>query len=410
MSYRQKLVLLLIVISILGLVSLSANVYLLSEDRLVTLSFSMLCAYTFAYLAVSFYRKQTEPLEQLLVYVQTKQEGQTNISLNLDDNSSAFAELSKQLHKTDLSSPSLSKIQQNDLVFESVFKHWPMPVIAFDENKCVTFFNHAFFQKLNFPLLIGCSAQECGFEIENGQFQHSNFNQNWQTQNINIGQQTLFLAHNISDKLQASKQQSQVDLIRVLSHELNNSLTPMASMTDTLLQADSLPEELTREVLTRIRARSESLLKFVKAYAELSQLPQAKPIRTNLLELAGDVASEQGVELNYRGEHWVDIDPILFERVLINVFKNAKEASGHIPKPAIEMQVYFKSSDAKITITDNGSGFMNLENALTPFYTTKAKGRGLGLALCKDIVERHNGKLTAMNSTQGACIEITLPL
>ncbi len=266
MSYRQKLVLLLIVISILGLVSLSANVYLLSEDMLVTLSFAMLCAYTFAYLAVSFYRKQTESLEQLLVYVQTQQEGQTNISLNLDDNSSPFAELTKQLHETDFSSSSLSKTQQNDLVFESVFKHWPMPMIAFDKNKCVTFFNHAFFKKLNFPLLIGCSAQECGFEIENGQFQHSNFDQNWQTQNINIGQQTLFLAHNISDKLQASKQQSQVDLIRVLSHELNNSLTPMASMTDTLLQADSLSEELTREVLTRIRARSESLLKFVKAY------------------------------------------------------------------------------------------------------------------------------------------------
>ncbi|MCL1077012.1 hypothetical protein D5R81_02400 [Parashewanella spongiae] len=408
MNYHRKLIALLTVIATLGLLSLSGNVYLVSEDILITLSFGIFFLYVLAYLSVSFYRKQTEPLEQLLVYVKTRQEGQTNISLNLDGNRSLLNELSKLLHKTDFSSPSLSESQQNDFVIESVFKHWPMPVITFDGKQRITFFNHSLFKELKVPLLIGAAAQECGFKIENSRFTHSGFDQNWQTHNISIGQQTLFLAHNIRGELQSTKQQSQIDLIRVLSHELNNSLTPMASMADTLLQTESMPEELTREVLIRIRARSESLLKFVKAYAELSQLPEPRPTRTNLYKLANEVAQDQGIKFRYSGEHYLEIDPVLFERVLINIFKNSKEAGKEVLTTSVDMQVYYKGSDAKIIIKDNGSGFMNLGNALTPFYTTKTTGRGLGLALCKDIVERHNGKLHVMNTENGACIKMSL--
>ena len=265
------------------------------------------------------------------------------------------------------------------------------------------------YAQLKTPLLRGMTFTECGFSLDNNQCSHAKLNQDWQIQRIALSdaKQTLITASYIGHQLQDAKRQSQADLIRILSHELNNSLTPMASMTDTLMAADELDEIQTRQVLTRIKSRSESLLLFIKAYAELSRLPSAKPQTFDLKALAILNAKEQSVQLNFAGSPSFFADKLLIEQLLINVFKNSYEACAE--QACITLRCFAQSDMQILQLTDNGPGFANIDNALQPLYTTKKQGNGLGLALCNDIVQKHNGQLQLANTADGAQITIKLP-
>lgn len=194
-------------------------------------------------------------------------------------------------------------------------------------------------------------------------------------------------------------------VIRVISHEVNNSLAPVSSLVHSARKivhgADPAPR-LAR-VFDTIEERTRHLATFLEGYAHLARLPQPRPRRVDwepflrqLSELHPDLAVPSPPE-----EHGY-FDPVQVEQVLINLLKNARETRS--PPQRIELLVKVDpSGGTELRVRDRGPGFSEeaLKNAFLPLYTTKERGSGMGLALCREIVEAHGGSIGLGNAPDG---------
>jgi two-component system nitrogen regulation sensor histidine kinase NtrY len=197
----------------------------------------------------------------------------------------------------------------------------------------------------------------------------------------------------------------------VLGHELRNSLTPMSSMADTLLCSEVLNEAQTRKVLSRIQQRSDRLMTFIEQYSQLSQLPPAQPkwFDFSAILVEAKAMVDETCQVYFQGNNQCYGDVNQLAQVLINILKNAQEASTE-SKCLVNITIYSVKNEQVIEITDNGPGFANLDNVLTPFYTTKTNGSGIGLSLCAQITRNHQGQVSVSNiSDGGARISMTWP-
>ena len=294
-----------------------------------------------------------------------------------------------------------------------ILDSWPIPVCLFDENHQLSYRNLAMKEKMQQPMLIGAKADELGFTFKDEVLTHNIFNQQWQCQSIcYLYQQKqchIFSALDISAPLHQQQSVTQKNIIRVLSHELRNSLTPMASMADTLLSnqntelgdnQSAFDDQQVRLVLSRIKQRSERLLSFIEQYSQLSQLPKPKSIWFDINELIDEaiamMTDKCSVTLQGNAQCFGDMQQVA--QILINLFKNAHEACEEsISK--LKVKVYQQQDMQVIEVIDNGPGFANLDNVLTPFYTTKTHGSGIGLSLCAEISRNHGGELSVANTT-----------
>jgi signal transduction histidine kinase len=202
-------------------------------------------------------------------------------------------------------------------------------------------------------------------------------------------------------------------LIRVLSHELNNSLAPITSLVHSakVLTKPEPGDKLSR-VFSTIEERALHLQQFVEGYAKFARLPPPKREHVNLGEFLRHIeALVPGVKLPEPPIATAYIDRLQMEQVLINLLKNSKEAGGD--EQEIELQVdVAKSGAATFVVLDRGPGMSEqvLENAMLPFYSTKDRGSGLGLALCREIVEAHGGSIQLRNRDGGGLgVTICLP-
>ena len=380
---------LLTITSIVILILTFFLLYVSSEDVLLSLSLSTLVLYIVGYLSYRFYNL-------LLISIQQLQN-------TIDDSHSSINPKHAEL------SSNLTIATELDILF-GVFKQWPFPVSVFNSDNKLVFFNQAMFENLNSPLCRGMGVEECGFTFVGSKCSHPKLDNEWKIDSFSLANNSLRLitASYIRQQLQTIKRESQQDLIRILSHELNNSITPIASLADSILTAVDMPQEQVNVVLERIRSRSERLLEFIQAYISLSKLPTPKPKYFSLKELVFQNANEQGIKATYQGDVQCFADAMLFEQLLINVFKNAKEAKPEHCEITVTTTNIGK--DQQINIQDNGPGFYNLDNALTPLYSTKKQGHGLGLSLCDDIIQLHQGKLKINNTKGGALITIPIPM
>lgn len=208
-------------------------------------------------------------------------------------------------------------------------------------------------------------------------------------------------------------------LLRVLGHEINNSMSPIASMAETLQQLlgsqQARGDELDPDVLRGlqvIECRSRALQRFVGRYAQLAKLPSPVPRPTDLATLCKGVVSllEKEMVMLLGGEDacvWVDSDQL--EQVLINLLKNALEAAG-TGEVSISWKV--ERSWAVVDIIDNGPGLPSSGNIFVPFFTTKPNGAGIGLVLARAIVEANGGELTLSQRSEasGTVARLRLPL
>ena len=375
------------------------------QDSLLTLTSLTILLFIFTPLGYKTYQWWLSPSHQLHTYVQARYVDGERLTLEFDDPNGPMAQLTEQVNQL-LVQPS----SEPETVLIAVLEHWPSPIALFHTQNGLRFFNHALHQHLSNPLLLGMSLQAAGFDWHQDKVKHADFDHQWQTNVVSLpdSQHIIISANFIGEQLQAARFASQADIVRILSHELKNSLTPMSSMADTLLQYHALPALETRQALERIRQRSDRLLSFIQAYVKLNQLPEPAPNHFNFASLAEQNAKEHQLQLHFHGESQCFADPILIEQVVINVFRNAQQAAGS--DCVITINSYIEGSNQVITIRDNGPGFANLENALTPLYTTKKEGHGLGLALCLEIIERHGGQLQLSNANPGASVNIQLPL
>ena len=230
---------------------------------------------------------------------------------------------------------------------------------------------------------------------------------------LNAVPHRLLLLKQLTREINSQEVATWKKVIRVIAHELNNSLAPISSLAHSgqiLAQAPPDPGQLTR-VFSTIEDRARHLASFIEGYAQFAKLPRPRlaPVSWEvLLERLRVVVAFQLV--GALPQQAASFDAAQIEQALINLLKNARE-SGADPG-GIELSVKAAAQGFSIEVRDRGPGFTQtaLENALVPFYSTKETGTGLGLTLCREIVEAHGGRLRIANREGGgAVVTLWLP-
>lgn len=225
--------------------------------------------------------------------------------------------------------------------------------------------------------------------------------------------QLLVLA-DVSRALRDEERQAWQRLIRVMGHELNNSLAPIRSVAgslEALVLREPRPadwEEDLRRGLSVIAARAEALRRFMDAYAQLARLPAPNRRKVEVGPLVRRVAGlETRVPVTAEGGQaaTIDADPDQIEQLLINLAKNGAEAvAGTGGGVRLSWTVVEKPAPAlEIHVDDDGPGLPPSANLFVPFFTTKPGGSGIGLVLCRQIAEGHGGTLGLANRPEGGC-------
>ena len=306
------------------------------------------------------------------------------------------------------------------------------PLFAFDRRSTLRLVNQAGIQMLGRPeaRCIGHTAQELDMqELLEAEDQsiHSfrDKSTRWLLRKSAFRQDgaphTLLVLADVSIPLQEEEQAAWKRLIRVLGHELSNSLAPIKSIAGSLLmRVDSfgLDDETARDFrrgLGVIESRADSLHRFVQSYRALAQLPPPNLRNVQLAPLLDRIVLlEQRLvpQLIPGPAIALQADSDQLEQMFINLLANAVDAT--LANNAREVRVSWRVSDgdAWITIEDSGLGIANADNLFVPFYTTKPKGSGVGLALAQQIARAHGGEIRLANreDEEGARAIVRLPI
>lgn len=228
---------------------------------------------------------------------------------------------------------------------------------------------------------------------------------------LNGQQHCLYHFKQMTRTLSRSEVDTWKKVIRVLSHELNNSLGPISSLAHSgkqLLARLPLPEAETNMLAQIFSTLSESathLTQFLSGYAQFTRLPKPQPHDIhwlNFLTSLQNLVTFQWSELLPLRAGFADAGQL--SHVLINLIKNATEAGA--PPETISLHISAQGDWDKITLSDGGSGMSDeqLKQAMLPFYSTKRDGTGLGLALCREIVDAHGGRIKLANGKDGGLV------
>jgi two-component system nitrogen regulation sensor histidine kinase NtrY len=233
-----------------------------------------------------------------------------------------------------------------------------------------------------------------------------------------IPHQLVILA-DMSAPLRQQERDAWQRLIRVLGHELNNSLAPIKSIAGSLEQIaaqDPLPADWRddmRRGLSVIAGRTDSLSRFTTAYTALARLPRPNKRRVDLpalLQRAARLETRAVVRVAEGAPVSVEADPDQLEQVLINLIRNAVDASLETGG-SVRVAWHKNSHNVLVFVDDEGPGLGNTANLFVPFFTTKPTGSGIGLVLSRQIAEAHGGTLTLepRPDARGARATVVLP-
>lgn len=228
---------------------------------------------------------------------------------------------------------------------------------------------------------------------------------------LNTRPHRLFLFKQLTRELTRQEVATWKKVIRVISHELNNSLAPISSLAHSGRElARRGDRDRLDNVLGSIGERANALKQFIESYARFAKLPAPRleavewsDFLASLGELAGFVVKGNLPE----SPGW--FDPVQMQQVMLNLVRNAREAGS--ASSQIEVEVAQHERNCTVFVRDRGRGMHDkvLRHALLPFYSTKKNGTGLGLSLCREIVEAHGGRLSIGNRAGGGLV-VTLLL
>ncbi len=306
-------------------------------------------------------------------------------------------------------------------------------VFAFEQDQRLRLINPAGERLLGIAAqqAIGQSAQALGlaalFDVPSGSIQAHAFagqQGRWQIGHAALRSRSqagrLLLVQPMERALREEEAQAFRRLLRVLSHEINNSLTPIASIADTLARLlAAAPQALDAELhadlhngLGVIEQRSAALQRFLGGYARLARLPAPVPAPVALAPLCARVQrllDDARVQVEVAPSLHACADADQLEQVLINLLRNALEAGGSAP---VTLRASADGASVSIEVCDGGAGLPPSDNLFVPFFTTKPGGSGIGLVLSRQILEAQGGSLSleARTDAQGSVATLRLPL
>jgi two-component system nitrogen regulation sensor histidine kinase NtrY len=352
-----------------------------------------------------------------------------SLAVDRDDQLGALMEAHNQLGRT--LREERSNLVQRERLLDTVTRHSPVALVLVDAHRQVVYANLAAGGLLNagrgfvghdFTTVLGrapepirLAAEARGdslFSAEMAGIQET-FHLSQREFHLQGRAHRLYLLKTVTREISRQEVTTWKNLIRVLSHELNNSLAPIASLAHSgaKLNERGRTEELAA-VFATIRERAMHLHQFISRYAAFAKLPAPRPGPVEWSVLVDLLAREQTFlvpsALPSR-PGWFDCPQV--EQALINLLKNAHESNG--PAKQVELAISCRENEQRLEVRDRGTGMSKLvlAQALLPFYSTKRDGTGIGLALAREICEAHGGRISIANREGGGlCVALILPI
>ncbi len=228
----------------------------------------------------------------------------------------------------------------------------------------------------------------------------------------------LYSIENLSGELSARESSAWRNLIRVLTHEIMNTLTPITSLAQTtvgMLDEPGAAADI-REAITTIGRRSEGMIRFVSRYRELLHVPEPSAEDVGVTELLNNVVTllqpsleKISIKIEVVPESLIVFaDRQLIDQVLINLVKNAGDALTDAVDPKISLAAKLNLGRVIISVTDNGPGIHkdDIDQVFIPFFTTKREGSGIGLSLSRQIMTAHKGDIAMESGPSGTTFRL----
>lgn len=452
LRFEVRLTALLFLLALPTLILASVALYLRHAPILVWMGVLSALSVLLAFLGSAAFRHIVRPLQTLSNVVAALRENEYSFRAREIGQGDALGDLAAQINE--LASDLRVRRHRESETFallERVVESMDLPVLAFDAAEDLQLTNpaarkmlqlsadavlHRSASSLGLKDILDCPDNSIATLTMHGRegrwmVRRSRFYQNGMPH-------TLLLLSDVSGVLREQERQAWQRLIRVLAHEVNNSLTPIKSIAGSLrLRVMRLHAVQTMDAtnplegpkpavnpvdmehgLAIIEERAESLNRFLQAYSQLAKLPP--PVKATfaaapLLERVCHLETRLQTALQVSGGTEIYADAAQLEQALINLVRNAVDATmqAHDDKTAAHVVVFCKrqSNSVVIQVEDNGTGLANPANLFVPLYTTKPGGMGVGLILALQIIEAHGGTLTLANRSDalGCRAEIRLP-
>ena len=322
-------------------------------------------------------------------------------------------------------------IYQRELLLDTVIQSTPVALILTNNHDNIVYSNLAaktllnqkktlegmkfadIYQHMPQALMEATANKQDGLITEKLNDETIVYHLNYQSFVLNKQQHHLYLFKNLTSDMSRKESDIWKQVIRLISHELNNSLAPISSLTNSAKKvvASNKNQHMLPEILDTISRRSAHLHQFIEQYAHFARLPKPNKLAVELRPFIQTISQLCEIETVTRFEaNTLLCDAAQIEQVLINLIKNAKESGSILGE--ILLRVYQTAGQITFEVTDQGKGMteQQLLQALLPFYTTKSQGTGVGLALCNEIVIAHGGKLKLENQKEGLRVAFSLSL
>lgn len=433
-THEQRVIILTLMAGLPGVATSLGFLWLGSYSPRIQWTGSVLLVGAWLGVTAALREQIIRPLGTLANMLAALREGDFSIRARVTDGSDALSLAYLEVNQLEevLRNQRLGAVEATETL-RKVLEEIDVAVFAFDPERTLRIVNRAAERLMGQPAdrLIGKTAAELrldgaleGIAPRTLEVSFPGGTGRWELRRSVVRQEgyplQLIALSDLSRALREEERQAWKRIIRVLSHEINNSLAPIKSISgslESLLSRSELPEDVGEDVergLAVISSRAEALGRFMASYATLARLPkpelEAVPIPP-LIHRVADLETRLPVRVAEGEDVTIQADPDQLEQALINLIRNAVDATLEEGGSEVAIRWSTSGKEVHVLVVDQGPGVSDTGNLFVPFYTTKQGGSGIGLVLSRQIVEGHGGSLMLENRRGGgARARVTLPM